>query len=111
MASETLKILIEDGRIQPNRIEEVYHKVVRNLEKELLSEGESVVLELELGSMEDELKILIGKMRYRSSFGQNALQHSKEVALLAGLIAEQLGGDKKLARRAGILHDIGKALT
>ncbi|MGL2873247.1 HDIG domain-containing metalloprotein, partial [Helicobacter pylori] len=90
---------------------EVYHRVARNLEKELLSEGESVVLELELGAMEDELKILIGKMRYRSSFGQNALQHSKEVALLAGLIAEQLGGDKKLARRAGILHDIGKALT
>ncbi len=111
VASETLKILIEDGRIQPNRIEEVYHRVARNMEKELLSEGESVVLELELGVMEDELKILIGKMRYRSSFGQNALQHSKEVALLAGLIAEQLGGDKKLARRAGILHDIGKALT
>ncbi|AFI06381.1 ribonuclease Y [Helicobacter cetorum] len=111
VASETLKILVEDGRIQPHRIEEVYERVSHNMEKNLLSEGHGVVLELELGAMEDELKILLGKMRYRSSFGQNALQHSKEVAFLAGLIAEQLGGDKKLARRAGILHDIGKALT
>ncbi|WP_233705627.1 ribonuclease Y [Helicobacter cetorum] len=111
VASEVLKILVEDGRIQPNRIEEVYQRVSANMEKNMLSEGHGVVLELELGAMEDELKILLGKMRYRSSFGQNALQHSKEVAFLAGLIAEQLGGDKKLARRAGILHDIGKALT
>ncbi|WP_233707352.1 HDIG domain-containing metalloprotein [Helicobacter cetorum] len=111
VASEVLKLLVEDGRIQPNRIEEVYQRVSHNMEKNLLSEGHGVMLELELGAMADELKILLGKMRYRSSFGQNALQHSKEVAFLAGLIAEQLGGDKKLARRAGILHDIGKALT
>lgn len=111
IAKKTIELLVEDGRIQPARIEEVYAKVSSEMEEQILQDGENIVLDMGLGYMHPELKKLIGKMRYRASFGQNALGHSIEVANLSGVIAGELGGDEKLARRAGILHDIGKSLT
>ncbi|WP_104638276.1 ribonuclease Y [Helicobacter bizzozeronii] len=111
IATKTLEQLIQDGRIQPARIEMVYKRVEAGMEEAILQEAEEVILDLKLDSMPEELKRLLGRMRYRTSYGQNALIHSIEVAILAGTITEQLGGDCKLARRAGILHDIGKALT
>ena len=111
IALNTINLLIEDGRIHPARIEEIYKKCENEMEQNILDEGENVVLDLGLGYMHTELKKLIGKMKYRASFGQNALSHSIEVAHLSGLIAGELDGDEVLARRAGLLHDIGKALT
>lgn len=111
IALNTLNMLIEDGRIHPARIEEIYKKCESEMEQNILNEGENVVLDLGLGYMDVELKKLIGKMKYRASFGQNALSHSLEVAYLSGLIAGELDGDEILARRAGLLHDIGKSLT
>ena len=111
IATKTLELLIEDGRIQPARIEEIYQKVCDEFEESVLQEGESVVSELGLGVMHPELLKLIGKLRYRASYGQNALAHTLEVAHLAGIMAAEMGGDITLAKRAGLLHDIGKALT
>lgn len=111
IAKKTIELLVEDGRIQPTRIEEIYAKVTSEMEEQILQDGENVILDMGLGYMHPELKKLIGKMRYRASFGQNALGHSIEVANLSGVIAGELGGDEKLARRAGLLHDIGKSLT
>ena len=111
IATKTLEILIEDGRIQPSRIEEVYEKVKNQMDEQIFQDGEEVVLNLGIGYVHPEIKKLIGKLKYRASFGQNALGHSLEVARLAGVIAGELGGDEKLAKRAGLLHDIGKALT
>ena len=111
IATKTLEILIEDGRIQPSRIEEVYEKVKNQMDEQICQDGEEVVLNLGIGYVHPEIKKLIGKLKYRASFGQNALGHSLEVARLAGVIAGELGGDEKLAKRAGLLHDIGKALT
>ena len=111
IATRTIEELIEDGRIQPARIEEIYNKVKAEFDKNILKEGEDVIMELGIKSMHPELVKLIGRLRYRASYGQNALKHTLEVANLAGLIAAQMGGDTVLARRAGILHDIGKSLT
>ncbi|PAF49306.1 ribonuclease Y [Helicobacter sp. 13S00401-1] len=111
MATRTLEELVLDGRIHPARIEEVYERVKTRMDEEILKEGEEVVLDMGLGYMDPELKRLVGKLKYRASFGQNALAHSIEVAYLAGIIAGELNGDEKLARRAGLLHDIGKSLT
>ncbi len=111
IATRTIENLIEDGRIQPARIEEMYERVKNEMDEQMLQDGEDIVLDMELGYMHPELKFLLGKMRYRASYGQNALGHSIEVAKLAAIITGDLGGDEKLARRAGILHDIGKALT
>lgn len=111
IATKMIENLVEDGRIQPARIEEMYERVKNEMDDQIRQDGEDVVLDMELGYMHPELKFLLGKMRYRASFGQNALGHSLEVAKLAAIIAGELGGDEKLARRAGILHDIGKALT
>ncbi|PAF48321.1 ribonuclease Y [Helicobacter sp. 12S02232-10] len=111
IATRTVELLVEDGRIQPARIEEVYAKVSAEMEEQVLQDGENIVLDMGLGYMHPELKKLIGKMKYRASFGQNALGHSIETANLAGVIAGELGGDEKLTRRAGLLHDIGKSLT
>ncbi|MDD6055244.1 MAG: ribonuclease Y [Helicobacter sp.] len=111
IATETINLLIEDGRIQPARIEEIYQKCYDKFEDEVYKEGDRVVLDLGLGNMHAEIKKLIGKLRYRASYGQNALAHSLEVANLAGIIAAELGGDCLLATRAGLLHDIGKAKT
>ncbi|HCD73122.1 MAG TPA: ribonuclease Y [Helicobacter sp.] len=111
IATKTIERLVEDGRIQPARIEEMYERVKNEMNEQIQQDGEDIAIDMELGYMHPELKFLLGKMRYRASFGQNALGHSIEVAKLAAIIAGELGGDEKLARRAGILHDIGKALT
>ena len=111
VATKTLEVLIEDGRIQPARIEEVYNSVKNEFDKNIFKEGEDTIMELGIKKMHPELIKLIGRLRYRASYGQNALAHTLEVANLAGLIASQLGGDTIMARRAGLMHDIGKALT
>lgn len=111
VAVEVIERLIDDGRIHPARIEEVYDKVQNEFQEKLYQEGEKVVVELGLYPMHEELIKLLGRMRYRASYGQNALLHSLEVARLAKSLAAEMGGDEKLALRAGLLHDIGKALT
>ena len=111
VATKTIQELLEDGRIQPARIEEIYKKVKSEFDKNIQKEGEDVIMELGIKSMHPELIKLVGRLRYRASYGQNALAHTLEVAHLAGLIAAQMGGDAILARRAGLMHDIGKALT
>jgi len=111
IATKTIELLIEDGRIQPARIEEIFAKVSDEFESKILSEGEELVAELNVGVMHPELMKLLGRLRYRASYGQNALAHTLEVAHLAGVMAAEMGGDATLAKRAGLLHDIGKALT
>lgn len=111
IATKTIELLIQDGRIQPARIEEVYQKVCDEFEESTTREGEEIVLELGVHGIHPELMKLIGRLKYRSSYGQNALGHTLEVAHLAGIMAAEMGGDVKLARRAGLLHDIGKTLT
>jgi ribonuclease Y len=111
IATKTLQLLIEDGRIQPARIEEIFAKVSEEFESGMLAEGEEIVADLDIGVMHPELMKLIGRLRYRASYGQNALGHTLEVAHLAGIMASEMGGNVKLAKRAGLLHDIGKALT
>lgn len=111
IATQTLELLIEDGRIQPARIEEIYEKVCEEFEESILNEGEELIAEMNIGVMHPELMKLLGRLRYRASYGQNALAHTLEVAHLAGIMAAEMGGDPKLAKRAGLLHDIGKAMT
>lgn len=111
IATKVIQLLVEDGRIQPARIEEIYEKVQDEFEQSMLEEGENIVMDLGITKMHPELIKMIGRLKFRASYGQNALGHSLEVAHLAGLIAAEIGGDDILAKRAGILHDIGKALT
>jgi ribonuclease Y len=111
VATKTIQELLADGRIQPARIEEIFNKVKNEFDNNILKEGEDVVMDLGIKSMHPELIKLVGRLRYRASYGQNALAHTLEVAHLAGLLAAQMGGDAILARRAGLMHDIGKALT
>ena len=113
IAVETIKRLVEDGRIQPSRIEDIYKKVTDEFEEKVLHEGEEIIVDLGLGAAQihPEIVKLIGRLRYRASYGQNALAHSLEVAHLSGIMAAEMGGDEMLAKRAGLLHDIGKALT
>ncbi len=111
IATRTIELLVKDGRIHPGRIEAVHKKVESEFEQKILEEGENIVVELGLLPMDEELMRLIGRMKYRASYGQNALAHTLEVAKLASLMAAEMDGDHKLALRAGLLHDIGKALT
>lgn len=111
IATRVIELLVEDGRIQPARIEEIHQKVCEEFEASILEEGENILIDLGITKVHPEIIKLIGKMKFRASYGQNALAHSLEVAHLAGIIAAETGGDEKLAIRAGILHDIGKALT
>jgi ribonuclease Y len=111
IATRVIEILVEDGRIHPGRIEEVHAKVQEEFEQKTFEEGENILIELGLFPMHEELVRLLGRMKYRASYGQNALAHTLEVAKLARVMAAEMGGDEKLALRAGLLHDIGKALT
>ena len=110
IARITLESLIKDGRIHPTRIEELYDKVCKDMKKKIIEYGQEATFELGLTKFDPALVEIIGKLHFRTSYGQNALQHSLEVAQLSGLLASELGENVTLAKRAGLLHDIGKAI-
>jgi ribonuclease Y len=111
VARLTLEKLIEDGRIHPARIEEMYYQSKAELEDAVRQAGEQAVFEANCGELHEELVKILGRLRYRTSYGQNVLKHTLEVVHLAGIMAAELGASVKTARRAALLHDIGKALT
>ena len=110
IARLTLEKLIQDGRVHPARIEEMYEKSKREVEQTIRQTGERAIVDAGVNGVHPELVKLLGKLKYRTSFGQNVLNHSLEVSYIAGLMAQELGADVKQAKRAGLLHDIGKAL-
>lgn len=110
IARLTLEHLIQDGRIHPTKIEECFEKATREVNNTIKTEGEKAVLSANCGQIHPELVKLLGKLKYRTSYGQSVLKHSLEVSYIAGLMAAEIGADEKQARRAGLLHDIGKAL-
>lgn len=111
IARVTLENLIIDGRIHPARIEEMYEKASKLVNNEIKVEGEQAIFDTGISEINPGLIKVLGRLKYRTSYGQNVLMHSKEVAFVAGIIASELGTNVKKAKRAGLLHDIGKALT
>jgi ribonucrease Y len=111
VAKLTLSKLVEDGRIHPSRIEEMYYRSKAEIEEHIKQAGEQAVFEANCGKMHEELVKLLGRLRYRTSYGQNILKHSLECVHLAGIMASELGASVKTAKRAALLHDVGKALT
>jgi ribonucrease Y len=111
VAKLTLTKLVEDGRIHPSRIEEMYYQSKAEIDEHIRQAGEQAVFEANCGKMHDELVKLLGRLRYRTSYGQNILKHSLECAHLAGIMAAELGASVKTAKRAALLHDVGKAMT
>ena len=110
IAKRAMERLVVDGRIHPARIEELIEKAARDIDNEMINEGENATLELGIKNMNNELVRTIGQLKFRFSYGQNVLAHSMEVAQIAGIIAAELGLDEETARRGGLLHDIGKAI-
>lgn len=110
IAKITIETLIKDGRINPTRIEEVYDRTVREMKEKIIEFGNNALFELGITKVDNDLIEIIGKLYFRTSYGQNALHHSMEVAHLAGIMAAELGENVTLAKRAGLLHDIGKAI-
>ena len=110
IARQTIETLVKDGRIHPARIEELYDKTCKDFNNKILEYGNQAAFELGLSKLSPELVEILGKLYFRTSYGQNALQHSKEVAHLSGIIASELGENVNIAKRAGLLHDIGKAI-
>ena len=111
IAKLTLEKLLQDGRIHPARIEETYYQAKSELESHIVEAGEEAVLEANVGGLDPELVKVLGRLKFRTSYGQNVLAHSIEVSRLAGMMADELGASAKTARRAALLHDIGKAVT
>jgi ribonuclease Y len=107
----TLEKLLQDGRIHPARIEEMYYQAKSELEQHIVDQGEHAVFEAGVQGLNPELVKLLGRLKFRTSYGQNVLSHSIEVSRLAALMAEELGASAKTARRAALLHDVGKAVT
>jgi len=110
IARRSLERLISDGRIHPTRIEEVVQKITQEVSQSIYDEGEKVLFELGLHQMKPEGVRGLGRLQYRTSYGQNVLMHSKEVAILAGMLASELNADTDIARRGGLLHDVGKGI-
>ena len=110
IARRTMETLVQDGRIQPPRIEELVQKYQKELDLEIKEAGEQAVFETGIGKIHPELVKLIGRLKFRTSYGQNVLKHSMEVAFLAGKLAAEIGENEIIARRAGLLHDIGKSI-
>ena len=110
IARVTIETLIKDGRIHPARIEEIYDKTCKEMKEKIIEYGQNALFELGITKVDPELVELIGKLQFRTSYGQNALRHSIEVGQLSGIMAGELGENQMLAKRAGLLHDIGKAI-
>ncbi|MFW5857341.1 MAG: ribonuclease Y, partial [Planctomycetota bacterium] len=108
-ARQAMEQLVADGRIHPARIEEVVNKVREDMEKQLLETGREVAMEVDVRNLRPRELFMLGRLKFRTSYGQNVLDHSREVAYLCGMLAQQLKLDETLARRAGLLHDLGKA--
>jgi len=111
VARQTIEMLMKDGRIHPGRIEEVVAKAQKNVEKDVMRAGEDAAREVGVLGIPKEILHLLGELKYRTSYGQNVLKHSTEMAHIAGIIAEELGADVKTAKYAALVHDLGKALT
>ena len=111
VARIAIELLISDGRIQPSKIEEMIEKAKTQIKKDIKNEAQKIIFDLQIGEVNDSIIETLGRLKYRTSYGQNALQHSIEVAYISGLLASEIKVDAKLAKRCGLFHDIGKALT